>query len=86
MAEVQEASAPKAVLRMLLGHLCGFLRADYKIKGRVESTGYLFSQSRVFTYFRGEIDKPEAIESDIMLITSAVIFMRDRDKAHPWVN
>ncbi|MDR0646479.1 MAG: hypothetical protein LBG46_05950 [Elusimicrobiota bacterium] len=86
IALILERSFLKAFLRLLFGHLCGFLRADYKINGRFESSGTLLSSDGIFTRMRAEIDKPEAIRSDIMLIACAVIFVRDRDKWHPWIN
>lgn len=86
IAVIQEQSFIKAILRMLLGHMCGFLRADYDIKARMGSSGKILSYGRIFTYLRAEIDKPDAVNSAIILTACAVIFMRDRDKWHPWVN
>jgi hypothetical protein len=86
IAEIKENSLPRALARMAFGHLCGFLRANYDITGRFDSVGAVRSYSRVFTYFRSEIDKPDAVESDTILIAVAVIFMRDMDKCHPWFN
>lgn len=86
IAVITEKSALCAFLRLLLGHLAGFLRAQYTIKGRMESTGALASSGRAYTYFVCDLDKPEAIDPQVMAIAGAVIFMRDRDKWFPWVN
>jgi hypothetical protein len=86
IAVIKEKSFAKALLRMLLGHMCGFLRADYDVKGRVGSSGVLLSRGHIFTYFRGDIDKPEAIPAAYFLAAAAVIYARDRDKWHPWPN
>lgn len=86
IATVKESSALRAFARLILGHLCGFLRSNYIIKGRVDSSGTITSYSKLFTYFRTDLDKPEAVDADFMLVASVVIFMRDRDKWHPWTN
>ena len=86
IAVIKETGKIKAFFRLLLGHLCGFLRTSYTLKGRLDSTGSLSSKAGLFTYFKAEIDKPQAIDARITLITAAVIYMRDRDKWHPWTN
>lgn len=86
IALIREASVLKALLRKCFGHLCGFLRTDYVIKGRVESSGCVKYEKNIFTKLTCEIDKPEAIDSKILIIACAVISMRDRDKWYPWVN
>ena len=86
IAVIKETGKIKAFFRLLLGHLCGFLRTSYTLKGRLDSTGSLTSKAGLFTYFKAEIDKPQAIDARITLITAAVIYMRDRDKWHPWTN
>ena len=86
IAVIKETGKVKAFFRLLLGHLCGFLRSSYSLKGRLDSTGGITSKQGVFTYFKAEIDKPQAIDARITLITTAVIYMRDRDKWHPWTN
>lgn len=86
IAVIKETGKLKAFLRLLLGHLCGFLRSSYTLKGRLDSTGSLTSKAGLFTYLKAEIDKPQAIDARITLITAAVIYMRDRDKWHPWTN
>ncbi|MDR0734400.1 MAG: hypothetical protein LBG16_01575 [Elusimicrobiota bacterium] len=86
IAVIREKSFVKALLRMLLGHMCGFLRADYDVKGRIGSSGGLISRGHIFAYFRGDIDKPEAIPFAHFLAAAAVIYSRDRDKWHPWPN
>ena len=86
IALIREASLIKALLRKCCGHLCGFLRTEYVIKGRVESSGGVKYEKNIFTKLTCEIDKPEAIDSKILIIACAVISMRDRDKWYPWVN
>lgn len=86
IAVIKEQGKIKAALRLVLGHLCGFLRASYTLEGRLESRGSVKSAPRLFSHLKAEIDKPQAIDARITLITCAVIFMRDRDKWHPWVN
>ncbi len=86
IAVIKETGKVKAFFRLLLGHLCGFLRSSYTLSGRLDSTGSLTSKAGLFTYFKAEIDKPQAIDARITLITAAVIYMRDRDKWHPWTN
>jgi len=86
IAVIKESDKVKAALRLVFGHLFGFLRASYTLKGRMESSGKITSKPKMFSYLKAEIDKPQAIDARITLITSAVIYMRDRDKWHPWIN
>lgn len=86
IAVITEKSAKRAAARMLLGHLFGFLRASYDIKGQRDSTGEIFFTKAATTHFAVPMDKPEAVDFRIMLIAASVILMRDRDKWHPWIN
>ncbi|MDR0953367.1 MAG: LURP-one-related family protein [Elusimicrobiota bacterium] len=86
IATIKENSKMRALARLLLGHLCGFLRSNYIVSGRFDSKGTIISYSNLFAYFKCELDKPSAIEAETLLATAAIIFLRDRDKWHPWVN
>jgi hypothetical protein len=86
IAQIKETGKTKALLRMAFGHLCGLLRADYAIAGRMDCRGDIISGNKLFTYFQTQIDKPEAIDSNTLLVTAALIYLRDRDKWHPWCN
>ena len=86
IAEIKEKSILKAILRLIFGHLLGILRADYTIKAQMDSSGDIKSASKLATQFNVSLDKPQAISADIMLVFSAVLFLRDRDKIFPWVN
>ena len=86
IAAVKEASIYKAILRKCFGHLCGFLRTDYLISGRMDSQGSIKYDKNIFVSICCDMDKPEAVDSKILMIACAVISMRDRDKWYPWVN
>jgi len=86
IAVIRETGKRRAIFRMLFGHLFGFLRSAYVIEGRLDSKGTLVSKPCITSSFKAELDKPQAIDARITLISSAIIFMRDRDKWHPWVN
>lgn len=86
IAEIKERSVGKALLRLIFGHMLGILRSDYIIKAQMDSSGNIKSASKLGTKFNVSLDKPQAISADIMLVFSAVLFLRDRDKIFPWVN
>ncbi len=86
IAVITEKSTGRALARMLLGHLFGFLRASYIVEGQRESRGEIFFNKAITTRFSVAMDKPEAVDFRVMLIASSVILMRDRDKWHPWFN
>ena len=86
IAVIKEQSLSKALLRKCFGHLCGFLRTDYLISGRMDSKGSIKYDKNIFVSICCDMDKPEAVDSKIMMIACAVISMRDRDKWYPWVN
>ena len=86
IAHIKETSLTKSLFRHLLGHLFGFLRANYIIKAQRESSGEIKSISSPATQFSSVLDKPQALSQDIMLVFNGVLFMRDRDKSYPWIN
>lgn len=86
IAVITEKSTARALARMLLGHLFGFLRASYAVEGQRDSHGEIFFNKAITTRFSVAMDKPEAVDFRVMLIASSVILMRDRDKWHPWFN
>lgn len=86
IAVIEEESLYKALLRKCFGHLCGFLRSDYSIRGRMDSKGSIKYDKNIFVSICCDMDKPEAVDSKILMIACAVISMRDRDKWYPWVN
>ena len=86
IAQIKEKSIVKALFRRILGHLFGFLRTDYLVKAQMDSSGEIKSVSSAAAQFSLSLDKPQALPADIMLVFSAVLFMRDRDKSFPWIN
>ena len=86
IAHIKETSLTKSLFRHLLGHLFGFLRANYIIEAQRESSGEIKSISSPATQFSSVLDKPQALSQDIMLVFNGVLFMRDRDKSYPWIN
>ena len=86
LALIKEKSFFKAILRKLLGHLGGSLRASYFVKGRNESHGEIASLRKISANFRIDVDKPQAIPSTAMLVAAAIIFITNRDKYYPWFN
>jgi hypothetical protein len=86
IAEVKEKSVIKSLLRRIFGHLFGIFRTNYLIKAQMDSKGEIKSASTVAAKFSLLLDKPQAIPVDIMLVFSAVLFLRDRDKSFPWIN
>lgn len=86
VAEIKERSLIKSLFRRILGHLFGILRADYTIKAQMDSSGEIKSYPKLAAQFKASLDKPQALSWDIMLVFSAVLFLRDRDKIFPWVN
>lgn len=86
IAEIKEKSLFKALLRRIFGHLFGFLRSSYSIKAQMDSCGEIKSAACVPLHFGLSLDKPQALPAGIMLVFSAVLFMRDRDKFFPWIN
>ena len=85
-ATIEEISTPRAWARMLCGHLWGMLRADYRIKGVMESSGTLQNTHALFNQMVCNIDKPEAVNARDLLAISLLIGIRDRDKWYPWFN
>lgn len=83
-AHIKEDSLWRAVLRRFVGHLCGFLRASYVIKGPMESTGYIRNDRTAFNRFICHIDKPQALSARNALVAALIINIRDRDKWYPW--
>ena len=86
IAEIKEKSISKALLRLIFGHMLGIFRSDYAIKAQMDSSGDIKSASKLAAQFNLSLDKPQAVSSDIMLVFSAVLFLRDRDKIFPWIN
>ena len=86
LANVTETSAARAVLRKLCGHLWGFLRADYRILGQMDSSGVIQNAHQAFDKFTCTLDKPQALNARDMLALSLLINIRDRDKWYPWFN
>ena len=86
IAEVKEKSILKALLRRIFGHLFGILRADYSVKAQVDSFGEIKSFAKTAAQFKTSLDKPQALPAEVMLVFSAVLFLRDRDKIFPWIN
>lgn len=86
LADITEDNRLKAVLRKPLGHLWGFLRASYRIKGRMDSAGAISNACTAFDFFTCNLDKPQAIEARDMLAAALVINIRDKDKWYPWFN
>lgn len=86
LAGVTETSAVRAVLRKLCGHLWGFLRADYRILGQMDSSGAIQNAHQAFDKFTCTLDKPQALNARDMLALSLLINIRDRDKWYPWFN
>ena len=86
LAHIREVSPGRAFWRKLCGHLWGFLRADYEISGRLDSTGSITNAHRAFNRFTCQLDKPQAINARDLLAVSFLINIRDRDKWYPWFN
>ena len=84
LADVQERHGQRAFLRHLFGHLWGFFRADYSIRGQMDSTGQLLNDHAFFNCSTCQLDKPQAISARDMLVLSLLINVRDRDKWYPW--
>lgn len=84
LAEIQETSLWRALLRKLTGHLWGMLRASYVVTGPMESTGTITNARAMFNRFTCQIDKPQAISSRDLLVATLVLNIRDRDKWYPW--
>ncbi len=85
-ATLTERSAGRAVVRMVCGHLWGMLRADYDIRGAMDSRGALENTHGLFFRSVCNIDKPEAVAARDLLAMSLLISIRDRDKWYPWFN
>lgn len=86
LAQIQETSVGKAILRKLCGHLWGLLRADYTIRGQMDCSGTLQNAHTAFDRFVCQIDKPQALSARDLLAVSLLINIRDRDKWYPWFN
>ena len=86
IAQIKENSIIKSLLRRIFGHLFGILRANYIVKAQMDSFGEIKSIAKPFAKFSVSLDKPQAIAADNMLVFSAVLFLRDRDKIFPWIN
>ena len=86
LAHAQERSVAKALLRKAIGHLWGFLRADYDISGQMDSTGAIQNEHGFFNRFVCYLDKPQAINARDLLALSLLISVRDKDKWYPWFN
>lgn len=84
LARVTEMSLSRAIIRKCLGHLWGFLRADYTIEGPMDSQGYLQNQHTLFNALQCNINKPEALSARDGLVLATLISMRDMDKWYPW--
>ena len=83
-AHIKEDSLTRAILRRLFGHLCGFLRASYIIKGPMDSQGYIHNEHKPFNRFICHMDKPQALSARNALVAALIINIRDRDKWYPW--
>lgn len=86
LAEIAETSALRSVLRKGCGHLWGFLRADYRISGQMDSAGLIQNAHKAFDKFTCTLDKPQALNARDMLAVALLINIRDRDKWYPWFN
>lgn len=86
LAQLQESSRIKALLRKLCGHLWGLLRADYRITGQMDSSGLLQNWHTPLDRFSCQIDKPQALNARDLLVVSLLVNIRDRDKWYPWFN
>lgn len=75
-----------SLARRCVGHLCGFLRADYVIEGPMDSQGVLQNTHALFNALICNMDKPEALPARDALALSVLISMRDHDKWYPWFN
>jgi len=83
-AYIEEDSLVRAIFRRLVGHLWGFLRAGYTIKGPMDSTGYIHNARVTFNRFTCQLDKPQALSARNALVAALIINIRDRDKWYPW--
>jgi len=86
VAQITETSLPRALVRKCLGHLSGFLRADYVIEGQMDSAGTIDNTHMPFDAFSCQLDKPQAINARDLLATTLLINIRDKDKWYPWFN
>lgn len=86
LAQITEDSAARSVLRKLFGHLWGFLRADYRIAGQMDSCGVIQNAHGAFDKFTCTMDKPQALNARDMLAVSLLVNIRDKDKWYPWFN
>lgn len=84
LAHIIESNPTHAILRKFIGHLWGFLRADYTIEGPMESKGAIESTHAPFNRFTCNMDKPQALSARDLLVTALIINIRDRDKWYPW--
>ncbi len=86
LAQITERSFWRTLLRKVCGHQWGFLRADYVIKGQMDSQGSLESMHTVFNQFVCNLDKPQALNARDLLAVALLINIRDKDKWYPWFN
>lgn len=83
-AHIKEDGVARAILRRFIGHLWGFLRASYVIKGPMDSTGRIQNARVTFNRFTCQLDKPQALSARNALVAALIINIRDRDKWYPW--
>ncbi|MDD7502323.1 MAG: hypothetical protein PUK74_04750 [Elusimicrobia bacterium] len=86
LADISEPSALRSLLRKCCGHLWGFLRADYRIAGPMDSLGQIDNAHAAFDRFVCNLDKPQALNARDLLAVSLLINIRDKDKWYPWFN
>ncbi len=84
LAHITEVSPLRALARKTMGHLWGFLRASYLIEGPMDSQGAITNAHAAFNRFVCNMDKPQALSSRDLLVSSLIINIRDRDKWYPW--
>lgn len=86
LAVITERSTWRAILRKIGGHMWGLLRADYDIRGQMESKGSIENNHAPFDQFICNMDKPQALNARDLLAVSLLINIRDKDKWYPWFN
>ena len=84
LARIEEENPVFAILRKLIGHLWGMLRASYRIYGPMESNGQILNARAAFNQFSCNMDKPQAVSARNLLVAALIINIRDRDKWYPW--
>lgn len=86
LASIRERSLLRACGRKLLGHLWGFLHADYDITTPGGAKGSLQNAHTAFNRFTGTLSDEKAVPARELTAVALLINIRDIDKWYPWYN